>query len=59
MEKGAERDFRAWNFIMLYVELPLDFQKFLPEYLENQKWTTHKYATPLDFQKFLSEYLEN
>ena len=32
---------------------PLDLQKFLPKYSENQKW-----AAPLDLRKFLPKYSE-
>ena len=31
---------------------PLDFQKFLPEYLENQKWASHKMLRPSSVQSF-------
>ena len=29
---------------------PLDLQKFLPEYSENQKWATHNMLRPLIFR---------
>ena len=37
------------------MKLPINFQKFLPEYSENQKWTAQNMLRPLAFRNFLSK----
>ena len=43
---AAEFRLRGYKIIIRKQVAPLDFQKFLPEYLVNQKWATHNMLRP-------------